>query len=84
MSALACRALGHEYPGPVRALGGVELTLSEGELAVVIGPDHQAVTEEVRRVRPDAATFVQAERIGTAHAVLAARAALTRNSPQIR
>jgi iron complex transport system ATP-binding protein len=39
VSALACRALVHEYPGPVRALGGVELTLSEGELAVVIGPN---------------------------------------------
>ena len=45
-------------------------------LAVVIGPDHKAVADEVKRVRPDAATFVQAERLGTAHAVLAARAAI--------
>ena len=43
-------------------------------LAVVIGPDHKAVTDEVRRARSDAATFIQAERLGTAHAVLAARA----------
>ena len=28
-------------------------------LAVVIGPDHKAVADEVKRVRPDAATFVQ-------------------------
>jgi bifunctional UDP-N-acetylglucosamine pyrophosphorylase/glucosamine-1-phosphate N-acetyltransferase len=47
-------------------------------LAVVIGPDHTAVADEVKRVRPDAATFVQAERLGTAHAVLSARAAIAR------
>jgi bifunctional UDP-N-acetylglucosamine pyrophosphorylase / glucosamine-1-phosphate N-acetyltransferase len=45
-------------------------------LAVVIGPDHQAVADEVKRLRPDAATFVQRERLGTAHAVLAARDAI--------
>src|SRR3954467_13673011 len=38
-------------------------------LAVVVGPDHQAVADEVRRARPDAATFIQRERLGTAHAV---------------
>ena len=42
-------------------------------LAVVIGPDQSSVAEEVKRVRPDALTFVQHERLGTAHAVLAAR-----------
>ncbi|MCK1683185.1 bifunctional UDP-N-acetylglucosamine diphosphorylase/glucosamine-1-phosphate N-acetyltransferase GlmU [Bradyrhizobium sp. 147] len=47
-------------------------------LAIVIGPDHQAVAEEARRSRPDALTFVQAERLGTAHAVLAAREAIAR------
>ncbi|MBX9645602.1 MAG: NTP transferase domain-containing protein, partial [Xanthobacteraceae bacterium] len=29
-------------------------------LAVVVGPNHSAVADEVRRVRPDAATFIQA------------------------
>jgi bifunctional UDP-N-acetylglucosamine pyrophosphorylase/glucosamine-1-phosphate N-acetyltransferase len=47
-------------------------------LAVVIGPDHQAVAAEAKRVRPDAATFMQRERLGTAHAVLAAREAIAR------
>ncbi|WP_439356638.1 bifunctional UDP-N-acetylglucosamine diphosphorylase/glucosamine-1-phosphate N-acetyltransferase GlmU [Bradyrhizobium sp. DASA03007] len=47
-------------------------------LAVVIGPHHQAVAEEARRSRPDALTFVQAERLGTAHAALAAREAIAR------
>jgi bifunctional UDP-N-acetylglucosamine pyrophosphorylase/glucosamine-1-phosphate N-acetyltransferase len=45
-------------------------------LAVVIGPDHQAVADEVARLRPDAKTFVQRERLGTAHAVLTARDAI--------
>lgn len=45
-------------------------------LAVVVGPDHKAVADEVSRARPDAQTFVQTERLGTAHAVLAARAAI--------
>ncbi|MDA9465354.1 bifunctional UDP-N-acetylglucosamine diphosphorylase/glucosamine-1-phosphate N-acetyltransferase GlmU [Bradyrhizobium sp. CCBAU 53415] len=47
-------------------------------LAVVIGPHHRAVAEEARRSRPDALTFVQSERLGTAHAVLAAREAIAR------
>src|ERR1700738_5058063 len=49
-------------------------------LAVVIGPDHGSVAEETKRLRPDAATFVQRERLGTAHAVLAARDALVRGA----
>mgnify|MGYP002712573520 CR=1 FL=1 len=46
------------------------------QLAVVIGPDHEAVAAEARRVRPDAGIYVQRERLGTAHAVLAAREAI--------
>jgi len=43
-------------------------------LAVVVGPKtHQQVADEVARIRPDAATFHPGERLGTAHAVLAAR-----------
>jgi bifunctional UDP-N-acetylglucosamine pyrophosphorylase/glucosamine-1-phosphate N-acetyltransferase len=45
-------------------------------LAVVIGPNHERVADEARRVRPDARIFVQHERLGTAHAVLAAREAI--------
>jgi bifunctional UDP-N-acetylglucosamine pyrophosphorylase / glucosamine-1-phosphate N-acetyltransferase len=47
-------------------------------LAVVIGPDHGAVAEEARRVRSYAQAFVQHERLGTAHAVLAARKAIAK------
>src|SRR5882672_9081494 len=52
-------------------------------LAVVIGPDHRAVAEEVKRLRPDAATFIQRERLGTAHAVLAAREAIARGADDL-
>jgi bifunctional UDP-N-acetylglucosamine pyrophosphorylase/glucosamine-1-phosphate N-acetyltransferase len=52
-------------------------------LAVVIGPDHGAVAEEVKRLRPDATTFVQRERLGTAHAVLAARDAIARGADDL-
>src|ERR1700749_3818434 len=52
-------------------------------LAVVIGPDHEAVADEVRRIRRDADTFVQRERLGTAHAVLAARQAIARGADDL-
>jgi bifunctional UDP-N-acetylglucosamine pyrophosphorylase/glucosamine-1-phosphate N-acetyltransferase len=45
-------------------------------LAVVIGQDMEPVALEARRHAPAAEIFVQAEQRGTAHAVLAARAAL--------
>src|SRR6201986_592812 len=44
--------------------------------AVVIGPDHQVVADQARKIRPDAETFMQRERLGAAHAVLAARQAI--------
>jgi bifunctional UDP-N-acetylglucosamine pyrophosphorylase/glucosamine-1-phosphate N-acetyltransferase len=49
---------------------------ANASLAVVIGPDHQAVAEEAARARADTATFVQRQRLGTAHAVLAAKKAI--------
>jgi bifunctional UDP-N-acetylglucosamine pyrophosphorylase/glucosamine-1-phosphate N-acetyltransferase len=52
-------------------------------LAVVVGPDHAAVEAEAKRLRPDASTFVQRERLGTAHAVLAAREAIARGADDL-
>jgi bifunctional UDP-N-acetylglucosamine pyrophosphorylase/glucosamine-1-phosphate N-acetyltransferase len=52
-------------------------------LAVVVGPDHADVAQEARRARSDAATFIQGERLGTAHAVLAAREALARGADDL-
>ncbi|MFN3656278.1 MAG: bifunctional UDP-N-acetylglucosamine diphosphorylase/glucosamine-1-phosphate N-acetyltransferase GlmU [Pseudolabrys sp.] len=48
------------------------------EVAVVIGPDHAAVEAEVRRLAPKASVYQQRERLGTAHAVLSARQALSK------
>ncbi len=72
-------------PKVLHPLGGVPLIAhvlkavpggAQGKVAVVIGPDHANVGEEVRRLRPDASIFTQTERKGTAHAVLAAREAI--------
>jgi bifunctional UDP-N-acetylglucosamine pyrophosphorylase / glucosamine-1-phosphate N-acetyltransferase len=52
-------------------------------LAVVIGPNHEAVAKEATRIRPDASTFIQRERLGTAHAVLAARDAIARGADDL-
>jgi bifunctional UDP-N-acetylglucosamine pyrophosphorylase / glucosamine-1-phosphate N-acetyltransferase len=46
--------------------------------AVVVGPGQDKVAAEAKRIIPDAATFTQHERRGTAHAVLAAKPAFER------
>jgi bifunctional UDP-N-acetylglucosamine pyrophosphorylase/glucosamine-1-phosphate N-acetyltransferase len=51
--------------------------------AVVIGPGQDAVAAAVKAMAPDAAVFVQTERRGTAHAVLAARAALAQGADDV-
>lgn len=53
------------------AAAGVE------NVAVVVGPGRDDVRAEALRLVPQAQVFVQTERLGTAHAVLAARAAIT-------
>jgi bifunctional UDP-N-acetylglucosamine pyrophosphorylase/glucosamine-1-phosphate N-acetyltransferase len=45
-------------------------------VAVVVGPGREDVAAEARRSDPACEIFVQSERLGTAHAVLAARPAL--------
>ncbi len=46
------------------------------DVAVVVGPEHETVVAEARRLAPSAQVFTQTERRGTAHAVLAARKAV--------
>lgn len=53
------------------------------KVAVVVGPDHQAVSDEAKRVSPAATTFIQRERLGTAHAVLAAREAISKGADDL-
>src|SRR5579883_1425462 len=71
----------HQVAG--RSLIGHVLTtvseISPGSIAVVIGSqkDHaQFLSKEVHAFAPEASLFFQKERLGTAHAVLAARQAL--------
>jgi bifunctional UDP-N-acetylglucosamine pyrophosphorylase/glucosamine-1-phosphate N-acetyltransferase len=51
--------------------------------AAVIGPHHEAVAAEVKRSLPNAECFVQRFRKGTAHAVMAAEAAIARGADEI-
>src|SRR5580704_12805231 len=67
--------LGHVL-GVLREAGGIAP-------AVVIGPGAEAVAAEAERAWPGAEIFVQAERRGTAHAVLAAKAAIARRPDQV-
>ncbi|MEX2036196.1 MAG: NTP transferase domain-containing protein, partial [Xanthobacteraceae bacterium] len=69
LHAVAGRSLLAHVFAALSAAGGVRT-------AVVVGPDHEAVAAEARTQFPQAQVFVQAERRGTAHAVLAARAAI--------
>src|SRR6185437_10877453 len=51
--------------------------------AVVVGPDQEAVVAEAGRALSGSQCFVQRERRGTAHAVLAARPAIERKADDI-
>lgn len=53
-------------------------SLDGSDIAVVLGREADMVRAAVRVLAPDASFFEQTERLGTAHAVLAARAAITR------
>jgi bifunctional UDP-N-acetylglucosamine pyrophosphorylase / glucosamine-1-phosphate N-acetyltransferase len=54
-------------------------------LAVVVGPgtDGEIVAAEARKIAPETMVFTQTERLGTAHAVLAARPALGKGFDEI-
>ena len=71
LHAVAGRSLLAHVLDAVRQAGGKMV-------AVVVGPGADAVAAEAQHVLPGAEIFVQAERRGTAHAVLAARAAVAR------
>ena len=74
LHAIAGRSLlGHV----LAAIGGAGIS----DAAVVIGPGHEAVAAEARRVLPNAMAFEQREQRGTAHAALAAKAAITQLAP---
>ena len=76
LHAIAGRSLLAHVLEAVRKAGG---TMT----AVVVGPGADAVAAEAKRVLPDAEIFVQTQRRGTAHAVLAAKDALARRPDDV-
>ena len=72
--------------GRLSLLGHVLSTarsIGAGSLAVVIGPDMAGVRAEANAVAPEADIFVQDQQLGTAHAVLAAREAISRHNGDV-
>jgi bifunctional UDP-N-acetylglucosamine pyrophosphorylase/glucosamine-1-phosphate N-acetyltransferase len=78
-------------PKVLHAIGGRSLIAhvlaaagtAGGAQAVVVGPAQDAVVAAVKVAMPGAELFVQGERRGTAHAVLAARPALARGADDV-
>ncbi len=62
---------------------GTAKSIDGGTLAVVVGPEMEAVASEARIVAPGAQVFVQNAQRGTADAVLAARPALEAHSGDV-
>jgi len=58
-------------------------TTENTAIAVVVGPEHDDVSADARANFADSQVFVQNERRGTAHAVLAAKAALAQGADDI-
>ena len=76
LHAIAGRSLLAHVLAAVRDAGGTST-------AVVVGPGAAAVEAEATRIEPKAEIFVQNERLGTAHAVLAARSAIAAGADDV-
>jgi bifunctional UDP-N-acetylglucosamine pyrophosphorylase/glucosamine-1-phosphate N-acetyltransferase len=78
-------------PKVLHAIGGRSLIAHvlavagaiDARAAVVVGPGQEAVVQAARAVMPAAEFYLQNERRGTAHAVLAAKAALERGADDV-
>jgi bifunctional UDP-N-acetylglucosamine pyrophosphorylase / glucosamine-1-phosphate N-acetyltransferase len=83
--------MGSSRPKVLHAIGGRSLIghvlaavgALDGQTAVVVGPGQDAVVEAAKALMPGAEFHIQHERRGTAHAVLAARAALARGADDV-
>jgi bifunctional UDP-N-acetylglucosamine pyrophosphorylase/glucosamine-1-phosphate N-acetyltransferase len=62
---------------------GAAIKAGGSDIAVVVGPEHVAIDAAARALAPKAKIFVQKERRGTAHAVLAARKAIARGADDL-
>lgn len=76
-------------PKALHAIGGRTLldhvlsAVSGADIALVVGPDHGALEAAAKKLVPQAQVYVQRERLGTAHAVLAAKDALAQKHDDI-
>ena len=70
----------HEIAGRAMLAHALDALAGAGaeQIAVVVGPNRDDVAAEALKCAPGAEIFVQSERKGTAHATLAARAAIAR------
>ena len=75
----------HEVAGQSMLAHALRALVGAGadSIAVVVGPQGDDVAAEARKVFPSAEIFVQHDRRGTAHAVLAAREAIARGHDDI-
>jgi bifunctional UDP-N-acetylglucosamine pyrophosphorylase/glucosamine-1-phosphate N-acetyltransferase len=76
----------HEIGGRsllAHVLSAIRKSSGPTRVAVVAGPGQSDVADEARRIVPDAEIFTQTERLGTAHAVLAAKAALSKGADDV-
>jgi bifunctional UDP-N-acetylglucosamine pyrophosphorylase/glucosamine-1-phosphate N-acetyltransferase len=76
LHAIAGRSMLGHVMAAVREAGATRV-------AVVVGPGRDDVGAEARRFASDAGVFAQEERLGTAHAVLAARSALEEGADDV-
>ena len=76
-------------PKALHAIGGRTLldhvlsAVSGADIALVVGPDHGALEAAAKKRVPQPQVYVQRERLGTAHAVLAAKDALAQKHDDI-
>jgi bifunctional UDP-N-acetylglucosamine pyrophosphorylase/glucosamine-1-phosphate N-acetyltransferase len=75
----------HEIAGKTMLAQALGAAAGAGaqDLALVIGPGREDVAAEALKAAPHARIFVQAQRLGTAHAVLAARQAIAEGYDEI-
>ncbi len=77
-----------EKPKPLHKIAGFSmlghvlsalLKAGADRIVAVVGPDHDALAAEAKRISPAIDAAIQSERRGTAHAVLSAREALAKD-----
>jgi bifunctional UDP-N-acetylglucosamine pyrophosphorylase/glucosamine-1-phosphate N-acetyltransferase len=77
------RIAGRSMVGHVLSIAGASSGAETPKIAVVVGPGHEAVRDEARRLAPSAQIFTQEMQLGTADAVKAALPAIENHSGDV-